>query len=237
MRRSLWVLILVSLCAVSALGQEYPVEIELTPPDSHPVVIIEEPLDVLEMDAVGSVPQRPLPSRVCRVCDQKTVPGHCSCFELLDQPMAEELLEEISASLSPLGLKLNRPARIKAVSRRELQSLGGERLLGLYQDNIIYVNFELERREARGVIAHEFGHAWFFQHRRDVNSPGELVFEGFPEFVSFLALTRLGDKRAADRIAYEDQTVYGRGARRFIALYRKSGLPAVINQALYHDDV
>ncbi len=237
MKRSLWVLVWLSLCAVSVLAQDYPVEIELRPPDSRPVVIIEEPLDVLELDAVGAVPQRPVPPRVCRVCDQKTVPGHCSCFELLDQPMAEELLREISASLNPLGLKLNRPVRIKAVSRRQLQNLGGERLLGLYQDDVIYVNFELERREARGVIAHEFGHAWFFQHRRDVNSPGELVFEGFPEFVSFLALTRLGDKRAADRIAYEDQTVYGRGARRFIALYRKSGLPAVINQALYHDDV
>lgn len=212
-------------------------EIELTPPDSHPVVIIEEPQDVLEMDAVGSVPQRPLPSRVCPVCDQKTIPGHCSCFELMDQSMAEGLLKEISASLSAVGLKLTRPVRIKAVSKHELQSLGGERLLGLYQDGVIYVNFELKRREARAVIAHEFGHAWFFQHRRDVNSPGELVFEGFPEFVSFLALTRAGDKKLADRIVYRDQTVYGQGARRFIAIYRKSGLKAVMNQALYLDEV
>ena len=63
MKRSLWVLVWLSLCAVSVLAQDYPVEIELRPPDSRPVVIIEEPLDVLELDAVGAVPQRPVPPR------------------------------------------------------------------------------------------------------------------------------------------------------------------------------
>jgi aminopeptidase N len=108
----------------------------------------------------------------------------------------------------------------------------GERLLGLYQDGVIWVSDELNRRQAVGVIAHEVGHAWFFENRTDIDTPDELLFEGFAEWISFLALSEVGDRDGAAGIEYADQSVYGKGARKLIARHRREGLEAVLELVL-----
>jgi hypothetical protein len=149
--------------------------------------------------------------------------------------MAVTLLEEVeqAAVRATNGrLALESPISVRAVSRRRLQKMQGERLLGLYQDGVIWVNHDLDRRGARAVIAHEFGHAWLFENRSDIATPNEALFEGFAEFVSYLVLLEVGDTEGVRQIEYADQSVYGTNARKLIALSRKEGLGSVLRLAL-----
>lgn len=241
MNRWLAKITILLMLGTTALAQDYPIEVELVPVGAHPVVEPDDSYEIWEFQeevVVAPRRKRALTPRLCLVCEHETLPGQCPCYELLTQKMAESLWREVKATMNTTAdLRLSRPVRVFAVSRKRLRQLGGERLLGLYEDDVIYVNHELTRREARGVIAHEFGHAWFFQRRTDVNSASDLLFEGFPEFLSYLMLTEAGDRKLANRIAYQDQSVYGRGARKLIALYQRSGIQAVVGLALNSDKI
>lgn len=223
-------LILLFSLSVVSWAQDYPVEIELVPPKGMSFSTIAIP-----KAKVPKAPQWTPPVKRCAVCEQRAPVGTCRCYDMLTQELAVVLLRQIKKALSETTgqvFRLRRPVKVRAVSRERLSQLGGERLLGLYEDDVIWVNHNLNRRQATAVIAHELGHAWFFQHREDVNTPNELFFEGFAEFISYLALEALGDVDSARRIAREDRSVYGRGAQRFLARYRREGLASVLDLAL-----
>lgn len=218
------------LCAVAA-AQEFPVEIELVPPSPDSGVTFS----VLSAPTVISEPEWKPPARPCRVCGGTKVNDACSCDEPLTQTMADGLLRKVGAAVaagSCQKIVLAKPVTIRAVSSGRLRQLGGERLLGLYEDGVIWVSYELNRRQATAVIAHEYGHAWFFQHRSDVNAPTELLFEGFAEWVCYLALRELGDTDGAAKIEYADQSIYGRGARKLMWRHRREGMDAVLQLVL-----
>ena len=218
----------------SAVAQDVPIEITLVPGDkSHAVIDLENPFRRRFRRRVE--PKWAPPIRRCGFCDTLPKQGVCRCSDPLTQEMAVGILKRVSRAItdSTAGqIVLARGVRVKVVSKRQLSELGGERLLGLYHDDVVWVNADLNRLQATAVIAHEYGHAWFFQRRLDVDTPNELLFEGFAEFVSFLALRELGDSDGANRIEFQDQSVYGRGARKLIALYRRSGVAAVVSLAL-----
>lgn len=220
----------------STSAQDFPIEIELVAPGEAEVVSSSssssfesikdsEPLRVL----------RPEVKKRCQVCHQTTTVGSCECHELLTQKLAVQLLKRVNQVMreaSDGALRLKRSVKIRVVSRKKLKEIGGERLLGLYQDDVIWVNQDLNRRRATAIIAHELGHAWLFHHRSDIDTPSELLFEGFAEFVSYLVLQNIGDNRAARKIAQHDTSVYGRGAQRLITLQNREGLQAVLDLAL-----
>lgn len=227
-------LFLLLLFARLGLAQELPVEIELVPPTGGAFMELSAPQPPMEYRVVR--PKR----RPCRVCKEVVEPRSCRCYELLTEKMAKGLYRQVRehlASVTMGRIALKRPVDVRVVSRSQLSQMGGERLLGLYQDGIIWLSYDLNRRQALAVLAHEFGHAWFFQHRADVNTANDLLFEGFPEFVSYLVLQEEGDNEACYRISTTDQSIYGRGARRLLGVYRRSGLEPVIRLALSENGV
>lgn len=222
------VCLLFQLCA----AQDFPVEIELVLPSESQI-----PFTVI----TAVKPTRPAlptwfpPARPCPLCAELKTERGCSCSLLLTQELAVSLLQTVEDALSEASgerIKLVRRVSVRAVSRQRLIQMGGEPLLGLYEDDVIWVSHDLNRRQATAVIAHEMGHAWFFQRRAEVDSPNELLFEGFAEFVSYLVLRHLGDHQAAQRIEQHDSSVYGRGARILIGKFRRLGLDAVLELAL-----
>ena len=224
-------LVLIFFLSLASLAQEIPVEVELVPP----------PPDLGITFTVISAPSKPVeppwtpPPMPCRVCGEMKVEGACSCLEPLTQSLALKLLAKVRTAVSAATggkIVLKKPISIRAVSSRRLAQMEGEHLLGLYQDGVIWISDELNRRQATGVIAHEVGHAWFFENRDDFNTPNELLFEGFAEWVSFLALQQVGDSDGAARIEHGDQSVYGKGARKLIARHRRDGLESVLTLVL-----
>lgn len=219
------------LLSLGSVAQEVPVEVELVPP----------PPDFGVTFTIESVPQRPAeptwtpPPITCRVCLEMKMDGVCPCLDPLTQALALKLLAEVRAAVGAATSRrvvLKKPISIRAVASSRLREMEGEPLLGLYQDGVIWVSDELNRRQAVGVIAHEVGHAWFFENRPDVDTPDELLFEGFAEWISYLALLEVGDRDGAARIEHADQSVYGKGARKLIARHRKEGLQAVLELVL-----
>jgi len=223
--------VLILTLSLATLAQEVPIEIELVPP----------PPDLGITFTVESAPPRSTkpawtpPPITCRVCLEMKVDGVCPCLEPLTQALAQTLLAKVRTAVDAATsgrVVLKSPIAIRAVSSSRLRQMEGEHLLGLYQDGVIWVSDALNRRQAVGVIAHEVGHAWFFENRMDVNTPNEMLFEGFAEWVSYLALLEVGDRDAAASIEHTDQSVYGRGARKLIARHRQEGMAAVLELVL-----
>lgn len=171
----------------------------------------------------------------CRLCGEQTREKDCvGCLAPLTPSVASFLLKMTTQALrdgSDGALVFNRTVRVEMVSDRRLRELGGETLLGLYQDEVIYLSSRLSRREAVAVLGHELGHAWLIQNRSEVDTLDELFFEGFAEFVSWLVLTHLRDRRQVASIEL-DPSVYGQGARLFLERYHKFGLEKVLQYAL-----
>lgn len=213
-----------------AAAQEFPVEVEMVPPSDLKVVVVVPEAKVESKESGWMAPQR-----TCDLCEQKIGPSGCGCELPLTQDGAERLLAhlvEVFGRSVGERLSLKRPLKVEAVSSAQLRRLGGERLLGLYQDGVIYLSLDLSTREAFAVLAHEYGHAWLFQHRGDIDAPSELLFEGFAEFFSYLAASAVGDHRTATNIAQFDTSIYGRGARKLLVVYKRAGLDEVLRVAL-----
>lgn len=224
-------LVFILLLTLGVSAQEHPLEIDLVPPPPS----VDITFTVMPASSDPIEPDWQPPPQPCRVCREMPLSGVCLCHEPLTQTLATNLLKKIERAVSSATgnrIKLSRPISIRAVSSQRLKQMGGERLLGLYEDDVIWVSYELNRRQATSVIAHELGHAWFFQHRPDVDTPTELLFEGFAEWISFLALVELGDFDGAAQIEYADQSIYGRGARKLIARHREDGLEVVLGLVL-----
>lgn len=129
-------------------------------------------------------------------------------------------------------LSLPKSVRLRVVSAEHLRRLGGEPLLGLYEEGVIYLSQDLRRREALGVMAHEYGHAWQYQRRQDVDRVENLLFEGFAEWVAFHVLAQVGDTQGTEEILH-DPSIYGQGARWWLKLEKNAGLEKALESARF----
>lgn len=229
-RRARLVMMGLLLLSVDTLAQPAPVEVEMVPPSEQMMVVAAPEVGPAVKESGWMAPER-----VCQLCLQKVGQSGCDCQAPVTQEEAGRLfphLADVLKQASEGKLSLQRPVEVRVVSGSTLQHLGGEKLLGLYQDGVIYLSLDLSTREAFAVMAHEYGHAWLFQHRTDIDTPSEELFEGFAEFVSYLAATEVGDHRTATNISEFDTSIYGRGARRLLAVYNRGGLDEVLRRAL-----
>jgi hypothetical protein len=153
--------------------------------------------------------------------------------------MTQELAEQLQQSVAGLvdkafagKLSLLRPVRVRMVTADHLLRLAGRPAQGLYEEGVIYLSADLRRREGLAVLAHEYGHAWQYQHRQDIDRVEGLLFEGFAEWVSFHVLAQIDDSAGLEAVM-RDPSDYGRGARWYLALEKKSGMSAALESARY----
>lgn len=229
-RRARLVMMGLLLLSVATLAQPAPVEVEMVPPSGQMMVVVAPDVGASVKESGWMAPER-----VCQLCMQKVGPHGCGCELPMTQVEGNRLyphLTEVLNRASDGKLALKQPVEVRLVSGAAMRQLGGEKLLGLYQDGAIYLSLDLTTREAFAVMAHEYGHAWLFQHRTDIDAPSEELFEGFAEFVSYLAAAEVGDHRTATSISEFDTSVYGRGARKLLAVYHRGGLDEVLRRAV-----
>lgn len=211
------------LLAPSAWAQPAPVEI----------ILILPPEDALIEQAVR--PEWQAPPLLCRLCGEDRTDGSCGCQRPLTQQLAEELhhrMPELLEKAFAGKLSLARPVRVKVVDGQTLSRRAGRPAQGLYEDGVIYLSADLRRREGLAVLAHEYGHAWQYQNRDDIDRVDGLLFEGFAEWVSFHVLAEVGDEQGVDDVM-RDVSEYGRGARWFLAVEKKSGLDTALQCARF----
>ena len=208
----------------SAAAQEIPIEIPLVAPQQ------------LEAGFVRPDPQPrwEAPQRPCRLCRELPKDGKCGCEKPLTQAIAQELYYEarrlaVAVGGKSLGLKGKIPVHV--VSSAKLRQMGGEPVLGLYENKAIWLSQDLDRRHAFAVMVHEYGHAWQYRNNPSVEKISELRFEGFPEWLTYRVLTHLGDRSGANKIRHRDNSVYGRGARWYLKLEEEHGIREVLRVA------
>ncbi len=209
-------------------SQQAPIEIDLVPPPAA----IDIPIQLTP--SVVSRPTWEAPRNRCALCGEVPREADCGCSRPLTQRLAEQLLGQVyrEAETTFAGkLRLPVPVEVKVVSAARLRQLGGEPVLGLYQDGVIWLSMRLNRRRAFAVLGHEYGHAWQYARHPDVNSVPELLFEGFAEWVSYKLVVGLSDHKST-RAVREDSSVYGRGARHYLEVESEGGLEAVLREAL-----
>lgn len=220
LRRTVHLLLLLLMAHAWAEPPE-PVEIPLVPPPAGMIV-------------VPSVdPDWKAPSLLCLLCGEDRADGSCGC----QRPLTARLVAELRAQLETLlgkifsaRLSLRKPVEVVVVSPQRLKALKGEPALGLYEDGVIYLNEDLTRREALGVLAHEYGHAWQYQTRSDIDRVETLLFEGFAEWLSYRVLAEAGDTEGTASVM-RDTSIYGRGARWFLSLEKREGVDGVLHRA------
>lgn len=212
---------------VVSWAQELPVEIQLVPPRDY--VPLEAPL------SSSHSPFWIAPPVVCSLCSELRKNGRCGCDRLLTQELADQLFGDLRILVFRLfrdGFALDRAVSVRVVSNASLRERGGPggRLFGLYEDDVIYLDQNMDRRKAFSVLAHEYGHAWQYQENLDIERVDDLRFEGFAEWFSYRVVSEIGDLERVAEIE-RDPSVYGRGARCYLALEAKEGLDGVIGRA------
>lgn len=215
--------VLVCLLQGQAIAQESPVEIPLVPP----------PPELYVIQPAG--PEWRAPSLPCGLCQEDKSAGLCGCHRPLTQELAEELYELVDGLVRRAfdgKVKLLHAVRVRVSAPDSLRQLAGRSVQGLYEEGVIYLSSDLRRREAVAVLAHEYGHAWQYQHRQDIDRVEALLFEGFAEWVSYRVLTLAGDYRGTDAVL-RDPSDYGRGARWYLAQEKKAGLDSALECARY----
>lgn len=224
--RSLLVILLLTLTPL--LAQEMPIEIDLIPPPEDSGISIEM-LPRHQPEPTWEAPPEP-----CDLCHETARTNMCGCFRPLTQGLANELFEELGTVVNTTfggQLKLPGIVSVRVVSAARLRQMGGEPVLGLYENRVIWLSQDLNRRRALAVMAHEYGHAWHYLHRTDIDAVPELLFEGFAEWVSYRVVQSIGDRKSVASIR-DDQSIYGRGARWFIRHHRAVGLEGALATAL-----
>lgn len=205
-----------------AAAQEPPVEIKLKPPPAQ-VVGVRPPPNLL-----------PCPGCDCR--GNGCFMPKCGCGGRVDDNVAQQLLEYSQLILHRTyegKLDLEHPVKVKAVSPQTLAELGGGEVYGLYDDekNLIYVSNAVTKADALGIVAHELGHAWMYQHHPNADGTSELFCEGFAEWVAYQVLTRAGNFGQASIIRRSGDPTYGDGFRWFQKIERDYGLDALLDVA------
>ncbi len=217
-------LLLLLLVTRAWAGPPEPVEIFLVPPPARLIAVpsIERDWKALPL--------------LCLLCGEDRAGGSCGCQRPLTASLAGELerqLENLMKKAFSDRLALRKSVMIKVVTAQQLKAMKGEPALGLYEDGVIYLSQDLTRREALGVLAHEYGHAWQYQNLSDIDSVETLLFEGFAEWLSYRVLAEAGDTEGTASVM-RDTSIYGRGARWFLSLEKREGLDGVLNRARHN---
>ncbi len=221
---TLWLLV-----ALVAQAQEAPVEVPLKPPPPSRPAGVRPPPNLL-----------PCPGCDCR--GNGCFMPNCGCGGRVDDKVCAELLDYTEHVLRRTfggKLDLKHPVKVKAVTPQHLSDLGGGEVYGLYDNdkNLIYVSNGVTKADALGIVAHEFGHAWQYQHHPDPDSTSQLFCEGFAEWVAYQVLTRAGNFGQASIIRKNGDPTYGEGYRWFANLEKEHGVDAVLGVAVRWLDI
>ncbi|MEW6278837.1 MAG: hypothetical protein AB1758_09460 [Candidatus Eremiobacterota bacterium] len=219
---------LILLCVLLALSgplraQEVPVEVPLRPPPPAAGARLYQPIPRL------------LPCPGCDCRGEGCFHTNCGCGGRVDDEAASEMVRYIDHILYQAygeKLELKRPVRARAITPFELSARGGGEIYGLYDDDVLYVSNALSRSDAFGVLAHEYGHAWQYQHNPDPDRMSGLFSEGFAEWVAYQVLTRVGDFHLASLIRRNGDPEYGDGFRWFLKLEKEHGVDALLDVAV-----
>ncbi|MCL5774443.1 MAG: protein DA1 [Firmicutes bacterium] len=91
---------------------------------------------------------------------------------------------------------------------------------------VICVIYGLPKDEMFDVVAHEFGHAWYFENCPPNQS--EEIVEGFAQWVAYKEMIIKGDYNREINIQLKRDDVYGTGLRKFISIENSGGISAVL---------
>lgn len=195
---------------------------------------------VLLLLGAGSAQTDPESLLPCPGCDCRGngcfVRKHCGCGGPVTDEAAQAMLD-YSQKLLQLAfgnkLALEYPVGIRTASPATLAEMGSREVYGLYDHahNLIYVSNAISRADALGILAHELGHAWMYQHHPSADKTSEVFCEGFAEWVAYQVLTRAGSLSQASLIRGSGDPVYGDGFRWFQALEKERGSDVVLDVA------
>lgn len=158
----------------------------------------------------------------------------CRCKVLITTPVARKQMAYIQRVLARQfdgRLSLGHPIEVEVSPADQLKTVVGEHLQGLYDDGKVWVSDSLIREEAMMVLAHEYGHAWHFEHHPDPDHISDQLAEGFAEWVAFHALAPAGFTDFCDRIKRSPDPIYGGGFRFYHGVEQQFGPEAVFNIA------
>lgn len=145
-------------------------------------------------------------------------------------------VERVLQARFPGRWVLAAPVTVELVSAAELQRLGGEPVFGLYGARRILISRGVRRNDAIGLVAHEFAHAWQYQHHPDPERIEPELAEGFAEWTAYHVLDAIGYDQRAAAIGQNADLDYGGGFRRFRQLEDRCGVEAVFQAALTRTD-
>ncbi|MBI3928379.1 MAG: hypothetical protein HY319_22750 [Armatimonadetes bacterium] len=192
-------------------------------------------LFVLLVGIVVALPSLAVERPRCRCVPEGCTVPYIACRKAVDTRTARELLaytRTVLRAAFPGRFELPPTLDVVAVPSWELKRVGGEPVLGYWDEQRILVSEDLYRGQGLAVVAHEYGHYWHFQHHPEPDAMSEPMVEGFAEWVAFQTLKRAGHLDECDRIRTNTDPVYGHGFRWFRNVEREHGADAVFDIAL-----
>ncbi len=212
----IWLLLLTGF----GQAQDFPVEVEMLGPPQRPPV---------------RRPRWSPPPQLCKVCESVAAPRRCACYGLVTEALVGDilvLLREWSERFLDGRLRVTRSLTIRLVEQDKLDQMGGEPVLGLYEEGMIWISLALTRQEAMAVIAHEYGHAWHFDNNPAARRLSETIREGFADWVAYRFLQDQGAGPGAQRLRFQNLSPYGVGLRHLLEIEELGGSEAVLEEAL-----
>lgn len=180
--------------------------------------------------------------------DGRYVCADCRADAVADEAEVRAMLEEIKGVMErSLHLKVREIRKVAFADRQEITRLfaqgGGERQrrmesypAGLFERAgeafNIYVLPHQRRDVLRGVLAHEFAHAFLNEHYPSVESVEEN--EGFCEWVRYRFMKAGKDERGVAALLARDD-FYGKAFRAFLAIEKERGVAGVFDHIGRHE--
>ena len=180
--------------------------------------------------------------------DGRLVCADCDRDAVTDVKEVEGMLARIRETTErSLGMKVRAFRKVAFADKQEIARLfrrgGGDRErrmeeypLGLFvrEGEVfdIYCLPHLRRDVLRGVLAHEFAHAFLQEHYPSVKSVEEN--EGFCEWVRYRFMKAAGDARGVEALMKRDD-FYGKAFRAFLDVERAGGVAGVFDHIGRHE--
>lgn len=174
--------------------------------------------------------------------DGRTICADCARDAVTDVEEVRAMLGAIRETFErSLGMPVRPFRRISFADKREITALfrsgGGDRErrmeeypVGLFvregESFDVHCLPSVRRDVLRGVLAHEFAHAFLAEHYPSVKSVEEA--EGFCEWVRYRFMKSAGDARGVETLMRRDD-FYGRAFRRFLDLEKAGGVAGVFD--------
>ncbi len=195
----------------------------------------------------------PVRAGVKPLSDDRVMCERCRETAIISRVRYQEVYREVMDCITDkMGLFYRQKYPFEVVSRRELahvksifdkegQSSGDK--MGYFRsirrtvtysgtpdtdmtlDGKVYIISHLPRDVAVWVMAHEYGHAWYYENvhaRKSIH-----VVEGFAEWVAYHVLMNTGRQKLADKVRSRTDA-YGEGVRMLLDIEKKRGFQGVI---------